>query len=113
MWIEFDNTMINLDHYQELYKETDLTYDGGKTYSVVLTNYGSEHKELHGTEQQTQARYEEIKEKLIGTKPKENYNWCDLSIMDKSETPQWYCKCGSGLHGHENYCPSCGAKINW
>lgn len=48
------------------------------------------------------------------SKPREHYNWCDLSEDEKLETARWYCTiCDRGLDESYNYCPDCGQKIDW
>lgn len=56
----------------------------------------------------------EALEKQIPQKPREHYNWCDVSIDKRREEFQWFCrKCQRGLDESENHCPNCGQKLDW
>jgi len=49
-----------------------------------------------------------------GKKPRENYNWCDLSVKEKNDSSRWFCgTCDGHLEEHFDYCCWCGTKINW
>lgn len=49
-------------------------------------------------------------EKQIPKKPREHYNWCDLTTDDF----RWYCKnCDNNLDETEKHCPNCGQCLDW
>ena len=53
-------------------------------------------------------------EKQIPKKPREHYNWCDLSEDEKLETPRWYCEsCDGAIKENYSYCHDCGQAIDW
>ena len=52
--------------------------------------------------------------KQVAKKPREHYNWCDLSEDEKLETPRWYCEsCDGVIEENYNYCPNCGQALDW
>ena len=52
--------------------------------------------------------------KQVAKKPREHYNWCDLSEDEKLETPRWYCEsCDGVIEENYNYCPDCGQATDW
>jgi hypothetical protein len=53
-------------------------------------------------------------EKQVAKKPREHYNWCDLSEDEKLETPRWYCEsCDGVIEENYSYCHDCGQAIDW
>jgi len=53
-------------------------------------------------------------EKQIPKKPREHYNWVDLTEEERQETARWYCKsCDSAVEESYSYCCSCGQKLDW
>ena len=40
-----------------------------------------------------------------GKKPRENYNWCDLSVKEKNDSSRWFCgTCDGHLEEYFDYC---------
>lgn len=53
-------------------------------------------------------------QKQIPKKPREHYNWCDLSEDEKLETPRWYCEsCDGAIKENYSYCHDCGQRLEW
>ncbi len=47
-------------------------------------------------------------------KPREHYNWGDLSPRERFEVDRWYCGvCARPLDESGKYCAGCGQKIDW
>jgi hypothetical protein len=56
----------------------------------------------------------ELKRKSKENKPREHYNWCDLSAEARVENDRWFCgNCDGALAENYTYCPHCGQKLNW
>ncbi|WP_418223557.1 hypothetical protein [Clostridium isatidis] len=52
--------------------------------------------------------------KQVAKKPREHYNWCDLSEDEKLETQRWYCEsCDGAIKENYSYCHDCGQAIDW
>jgi len=53
-------------------------------------------------------------EKQMPKKPREHYNWVDLTEEERPETSRWYCKmCDSEIKENYSFCVNCGQKLNW
>lgn len=53
-------------------------------------------------------------EKQVPKKPREHYNWVDLTEEERQETARWYCKsCDSAVEESYSYCCNCGQKLDW
>lgn len=53
-------------------------------------------------------------ERQIPKKPREHYNWVDLTEEERQETARWYCKsCDSAVEESYSYCCNCGQKLDW
>ncbi len=53
-------------------------------------------------------------EKQMPKKPRENYNWIDLTEEERPETSRWYCKmCDSEIKENYSFCVNCGQKLDW
>ena len=53
-------------------------------------------------------------ERQMPQKPREHYHWGDFTKEEKLEENKWFCgKCGWQIGEEDNYCNTCGQKVDW